>query len=272
MWSARLRSVYAIGSVARGGFSPVMSDIDMVFIVEDPLSLTDARRRDEVVARVAQLSLEFGDRVAAFWSSPCELSRRDASGRYPPENVRRGHLPPFDRLDLLLCGVLVWGREVREMVARPTRAALDVGSAEFALSFLRSLARLERLTDPAAFGAVAGGAFAKAVLLPVRLLYGLSAGLVGTSEEAVALYVDECRGHHAPLVRLAMSARTDGVPLVAETACALALASVVDLYVEVIDAYTSRMDELGREDLGRELCAWRTALLQAEAAPNWQGW
>ena len=160
-WPERLRSVYVLGSAARGGFSAVVSDIDMVLVVAGPLTDDDADRRSEIRPLVEKTGLVFANRIAATWTSPARLAATDASGRYPPVDVTKGHLTPLDRLDLMRDGVLVWGTDLRHVASAPTREAIDVGSAEFAVSFLRAFASVEVFTEPTALEARGTAAFSK---------------------------------------------------------------------------------------------------------------
>jgi hypothetical protein len=40
-WGSRLAAGYALGSLAHGGFSALVSDVDLGLILEDPLRATD---------------------------------------------------------------------------------------------------------------------------------------------------------------------------------------------------------------------------------------
>ena len=66
----RLIAAYALGSLAHGGFSPLVSDIDLGLIVGDPLRADDAERI-EVIANAQKASkLPLADRLSVFWGSP----------------------------------------------------------------------------------------------------------------------------------------------------------------------------------------------------------
>jgi len=122
----RLIAGYALGSLAHGGFSPLVSDVDLGLILDDPLRASD-RMTIRAVARSAKAGGSALDqRLSVFWGTPATLAGRQPGGRFPP----------LDRLDLLDYGRLLTGRDVRAGVARPDDTELLVAGAEFALGYL----------------------------------------------------------------------------------------------------------------------------------------
>ena len=123
---SRLIAGYALGSLAHGGFSPLVSDVDLGLILQDPL-----RARDRMTIHKVARSLRSGgsalhERLSVFWGTPSTLQGQGRGGRFPP----------LDRLDLLDYGRLLTGRDARSGVARPEQAELLVAGAEFALGYL----------------------------------------------------------------------------------------------------------------------------------------
>jgi hypothetical protein len=135
---SRLIAGYALGSLAHGGFSPLVSDVDLGLILQDPL-----RARDRLTIHKVARSLRSGgsalhERLSVFWGTPSTLQRQGRSGRFPPA----------DRLDLLDYGRLLTGRDARSSVARPDQAELLIAGAEFALGYLGGARKLPgRLRD-----------------------------------------------------------------------------------------------------------------------------
>jgi hypothetical protein len=120
---SRLIAGYALGSLAHGGFSPLVSDVDLGLILEDPV-----RAKDRLTIRNAARSVKAGgsaldQRLSVFWGTPATLQGQSRGGRFPP----------LDRLDLLEFGRLLTGTDARSAVARPDRTELLVAGAEFAL-------------------------------------------------------------------------------------------------------------------------------------------
>ena len=121
---SRLVAGYALGSLAHGGFSPLVSDVDLGLILQDPLRAAD-RLTIRKVARSVKAGGSTLDR-GVFWGTPATLAGQGRGGRFPP----------LDRLDLLDYGQLLTGPDARSAVARPSRAELLVAGAEFALGYL----------------------------------------------------------------------------------------------------------------------------------------
>src|SRR5580658_8323004 len=122
---SRLIAAYALGSLAHGGFSPLVSDVDLGLILADPL-----RARDRITIGAVARSVRAGgsaldQRLSVFWGTPATLQGWRPGGRFPP----------LDRLDLLEYGRLLTGRDERGAVARPDHLELLVAGAEFALGY-----------------------------------------------------------------------------------------------------------------------------------------
>jgi hypothetical protein len=137
-WGVRLLSAYALGSLAHGGFSPLVSDVDLGLILADPLTPDDARQVAALTAAIRATGLPLAERLSVFWGSRDSLHGRTPGGRFPP----------LDRLDLIQHGRLLWGTDTRENLPPPTQRELVLGGVEVAL---RSLAKPEvvaELNDP----------------------------------------------------------------------------------------------------------------------------
>ncbi len=86
---SRLIAGYALGSLAHGGFSPLVSDVDLGLILQDPLRAKD-RMTIRRVARSAKAGGSALDqRLSVFWGTPATLQGQRRGGRFPP----------LDRLD-----------------------------------------------------------------------------------------------------------------------------------------------------------------------------
>ena len=135
---SRLIAGYALGSLAHGGFSPLVSDVDLGLILNDPLSAKDRVTIHTVRRRLRAGGSALDERLSVFWGTPSTWQGQD----------RRGRFPPLDRLDLLDHGRLLTGRDARSGMARPSQAELLVAGAEFALGYLGGARKLPgRLRD-----------------------------------------------------------------------------------------------------------------------------
>ncbi|HLG72657.1 MAG TPA: hypothetical protein VK009_19740, partial [Chloroflexota bacterium] len=94
LWGERLLAAYALGSLAHGGFSRLVSDVDAGFVLQGPLTESDAARAVELGKRVTARGLELADRLSVFWGSRATLEGDESIGRFPA----------IDRTDLLLYG------------------------------------------------------------------------------------------------------------------------------------------------------------------------
>jgi len=246
-----LRTVYVLGSLAHGGFRPLVSDVDVLVVLDDPISPADVATIDHLVADVKGSGRPLADRLSLFWTSPAWLA---GDGSLPTR------LPPLDVVDLLDHGVLLRGDDCREGVTRPTTLDLVRGAAEFTVDVLARPERLAQITDPDV--AVAGGArmASKVALFPVRFLYTARTGLMGENEAAAAHYLASTPpGPTSALVHAGLEWRTRWSPSLIDIYRGL-LAAAPDLYREFVDGYAPELRSAGLAELADELEQWRGCL------------
>ncbi|WP_130290901.1 hypothetical protein [Pseudonocardia sediminis] len=241
----RLAAVYALGSLAHGGFAPLVSDVDVALVLTEV-----GPRTSEQVAAVTAAVRErepgtLSGRLSVFWADLDGV--RHGPGPY-------GRLPAVDRLDLIDAGRLLHGRDVTACAVPPDGATLVREGAEFAATRFDD-AYQDTLRDPA--GLVAGGArtVTKAVLFPVRFLYTLHTHRIGLNADAVAHY----DGPHLPLVRAAADWRGHGLGDHG-SATELLTAHLTGLHTEFLDAYAEAMDRAGEAGLAGRLRESRARL------------
>jgi hypothetical protein len=270
-FGARLIAAYALGSLAHGGFSPLVSDIDLGLIIADPLRGGDAEAIQAVASAERSSGSELAERLSVFWGTPATLRGERDGGRFPA----------LDRLDLLENGRLLSGREARAGLSRPTSGELLITGSEFALDFLAGVrggaggpaGQGLGSIRPAGEGAekeircpqrlVAGGVrrLTKLVLFPVRFLFTAATGRVGTNDAAVAYYLrlDDAPGR--PLVAAALGWRT--VPPTDDQAAARLLGEqMLPLYLHYIGDHVTRLEGLGQSELAAEFGRWRERLVR----------
>src|SRR5215212_9518647 len=198
----RLLAAYALGSLAHGGFSPLVSDVDLALILTDPLGKADSARVKAVAWGLRAKGSALHGRLSVFWGTPSSLAGRVSGGRFPA----------LDRLDLLEHGLLLLGEDVRGLLPPPARNELLVSGALFALEHLagsavgpppraRGVGRLTKLVPfttrlvsasngdaleeirrPKLLLSQGVGRLTKLVLFPVRLLYTAETGRVGAND------------------------------------------------------------------------------------------
>ena len=94
---SRLIAGYALGSLAHGGFSPLVSDVDLGLILDDPVRAKDQMTIHTVARSVRAGGSALDQRLSVFWGTPATLQGQRRGGRFPP----------LDRLDLLEYGRLL---------------------------------------------------------------------------------------------------------------------------------------------------------------------
>ena len=232
-FGTRLLAAYALGSLAHGGFSPLVSDVDLALIVADPVRPGDA-------ATVQAVAEGLDARLSVFWGTPLTLSGQ-AGGRFPP----------LDRLDLLQHGRLLSGDDVRAGIPEPSRIDLLVAGAEFALGSLATEAVAEQIRRPDVLLGQGIRHVTKLVLFPVRFLYTAETGLVGTNHAAAEHYMGPGRS----LVAAALAWR-DSAPNHREAEALLAR-EIVPLYLHYLDDHAARLAAAQRPDLAEAFARWR---------------
>lgn len=264
---SRLIAGYALGSLAHGGFSALVSDVDLGLVLDDPVAVKD-RMTIRAVARSVQAGgSDLDQRLSVFWGTPATLAGQRRGGRFPP----------LDRLDLLEYGRLLTGRDVRLAAARPDRGELLVAGAEFALGYLggaaglpdrlRGWARprrpggtvLAEIRAPSRLVSRGPRRLTKIVLFPVRFLFTAETGRVGTNTLAAEHYLATASQPAAALVSAALAWRLE--PPSADEATALVRRELVPLHVQFIDDHIARLDAIGRTRLAGRFRRWRTRLV-----------
>jgi hypothetical protein len=263
----RLIAGYALGSLAHGGFSPLVSDVDLGLILDDPLRAKDRMTIRKVARSVKAGGSALDQRLSVFWGTPATLRGQRRGGRFPP----------LDRLDLLDYGRLLTGRDVRTAVARPDGTELLVAGAEFALGYLaakgaglpdrlRGWARLrprdnalDEIRTPSRLVARGPRRVTKIVLFPVRFLFTAQTGRVGTNTLAAEHYLASAYAPAATLVTAALAWRRE--PPADDEATELLGRELIPLYVQYLDDHIVRLQAVNCRRLAGSFQRWRTRLL-----------
>lgn len=219
-----LASVYAIGSLAHGGFTVAASDIDVALLVEPDRSAAGAV--EEIAARTrGALGDELAARLSIF-HAPWPLDGAPA----PPSRF-----PAIDRLDLLEHGRLVFGEDRRALAVPPTVEEIREEAVGFSLS--RSDPDAVAGLDVASAG-VRGTT--KAILAPVRLWWLVEHGRVVGNDEAVAGYLAAADLPPGHLVAAALAWRQEGRIEDVEGAQRMVDEGALDLYVQILSHIAAR--------------------------------
>jgi hypothetical protein len=257
---------YALGSLAHGGFSPLVSDIDLGLILQDPPRVSDRMIIHSVARDVRAGGVALADRLSVFWGTPSTLAG----------HARWGRFPPLDRLDLLDHGRLLTGREARHSVTRPEQAELLIAGAEFALGHLDGAGKLparlrgwvrwcpykddtlNECRTPSLLVSRGPQRLTKVVLFPVRFLFTAKTGRVGTNVLSTAHYLASAHVPATELVTAALAWRLK--PPADDEATALLGRELIPLYIHYIDDHITRLLAVKRHRLVDRFRQWRTRL------------
>ena len=248
----RLIAVYALGSLAHGGFSPHVSDIDLGLVLHHPLEREDAQAVDAIALGVRGSSGPLAERLSVYWGSLDTLGGNTGDG---------GRFPLVDVLDLKHYGRLLAGVDVRNEIRSPDPRELIVSSARFALNRLATGAIEQQLRNADTVAAAGTRTLTKLVLFPIRLLFTASTGQVGRNAAAVEYF---CAHHGEPLRRLAQSglAWRDEPPAPGDPEVIHVLqAGLLRLYRIFVSDYENRcLRSSGETELGEAYRKWRERL------------
>ncbi len=256
-YGERLVSAYRLGSLAHGGFSPDVSDVDLALVL-DRIEPRDAERIGALQARVAErLDTPLARRISVFWSSWEAL--RGAVDVGSGASPGGGRFPLVDRLDLARDGRLVHGIDRRAEVPWPGADALVLEGAQFIVARLADPARDALLTDPVALLAAGVREASKAVLFPVRFIATAETGDVLANPQAAAHVIATRTGAVADLTAAALRWRAAGLGDPAVDA-ALLTAGLPALHAELASVYGPRLEALGRPELADVIRAWASRI------------
>jgi hypothetical protein len=247
-FARRLVATFVIGSLAHGGFSPSVSDVDLAVVIAGPLTDDDRSTIAGITNGVHTLG-GLAERLSVFWSSPAALT-----GEADPT---AGRMPALDRLDLAVHGQVRRGGFDLTTIVRPTTRELVVEATQFAIDKLSTADVVEELGDARALVARGARHLTKRILFPVRFTFTALTHEMGTNEAAAAWYV--AGGYPASdLVRHAAAWRT--APLDPAEAEPLVRAGVVDVYDFFLARHIELMDEFGESERAAALRSWRARL------------
>lgn len=250
MFGERLVAAYALGSLAHGGFSSHVSDVDLGLALADPLLTEDALCIENLNASVKACKLLLSDRLSVFWGSRKTLSGECAGGRYPP----------VDCLDLKQNGRLLAGEDIRGIVAVPSTESMVISAARMALKNMSTLAAIAELREPSALIRSGVRPLTKRVLFPVRFVFTARSGRVGTNDAAVEYFCGAESGPAALLARHACQWR--GMPYAQgdRQVDDVVRSGLLPLYRLFVEDYAPRLDACFDAALAAGFREWRSRL------------
>jgi predicted nucleotidyltransferase len=173
-----IEAIFTLGSLAHGGFAPLVSDVDLAIILGSTTPDTADRIAEVQSLVVDKASSPLSRRLSLFWGD------WDAVRTGRGEDFRLG---PVDRLDLLDSGLLLLGTDLREPSVRPAPHELVLMSADLILTKFTP-EYLAELRDTRALFAGGVHTVTKAILFPVRFMYTLGTGNIGLNDRSAIWY------------------------------------------------------------------------------------
>lgn len=249
-WGTRLVAAYALGSLAHGGFSVHVSDVDLGLVLSDPLDAHDAQAVAALANTMKAAGAPLADRLSIFWGSPATLSSEAIGGRFPP----------LDRLDLKQYGRLLVGQDIRAHLPAPTLRELTIAGANYALQTLSTPEVTAELKDPAILVRAGVRPLTKMVLFPVRFLFTARTGQIGRNQAAVEHFTAHESGPAANLARAALAWRDQPPDPADPTVLALLTQGLVPLYRLFLDDYATRLQDYGEPGTALAFQAWHHRL------------
>ncbi len=250
-FGSRLLACYALGSLAHGGFSPLVSDVDFGIILTSPLTSRDNSQIESIKNHVKNFPIALGERLSIFWGTVASLKDEEPGGRFPP----------IDKLDLIQHGKLLAGNDVRKStrLPEPTQRELEVSGADLAVNILGTPEMIEEFSQPAKILDQGVRHLTKVVLFPVRFLYTASTGNMGRNDVAVVYYLDNNKGDKAELAKQAFRWRSEP-PKDRDDTIKLLERALIPLYLQFIDLYYPKMLHYQEVILAANLKQWREQL------------
>jgi hypothetical protein len=255
IFGSRLDAAYALGSLAHGGFSSLVSDVDLGLILSDPLTDEDTERMRDVGTQVRETGMPLADRLSVFWGSRRSLMVGGAPGRFPP----------LDRLDLIRHGRLLYGRDMRDGLPMPSHQELVIAAARMCIGLVDRNNLPELVRDPAGMLAKGPRSYTKAVLFPVRFLYTARTGEIGRNHDAAQHIVEHHPGPAADLAGAGLGWRTFPAAADDRQASGLIQQGLIPLYLSCLKVHAELAASWGEDALARDLSAAHDRLKAEQA-------
>ena len=249
-WGQRLVGAYALGSLAHGGFSVHVSDVDLGLVLGEPIVEEDEKTAHRLLNEVKTSGVPLAERLSLFWGSLDTMLGTAAGGRFPP----------LDLLDMKQFGRLLAGRDIRSQLRTPSLKELIVSGAAFALKGLSTTQTTAYLCNPTELVHAGTRKLTKIVLYPVRFLYTAQTGQIGINQEAVEHFSAIATGMPAELARSALEWRTIPPDPEDHSIVDALRNGLLPLYWQFLEDYERRLREYGELDLARAYSQWRQRL------------
>ena len=239
-------SIYVMGSLARGGFSALASDIDIGIVLNG--SLYNAGEKIKKILSISRKTFpSVKNNISIFWGSVESLNGVIEGGRYPP----------FDRLDLIDHALLLSGQDVRQMLVRPTRKELEIASSIFSISYLANPERIEEFNNCRQIVDKGVVYTTKTILFPTRFIYLQRTGEISGNAESSQYYINNFKGPDAELVAQGYNWRVNSLPSDLNKVTIYLKEGLSSLYINYINIYVQRMEYYNENIIRDKLIRWK---------------
>lgn len=235
-------AIYLMGSLARGGFSARVSDID-IGVVLNKITPDTAVKIEKIITLTKEKNPLIKNRISVFWGTVHSINSSSKESRYPP----------FDRLDLIDHAKLIQGSEVRQKLIKPNQKELKISCAEFAIQYLESSDRLAMFNDGLLILNQGATSLTKAILFPARFIYLAKTNQFSTNEASAQYYKNTFSGDDALLVKKCYQWRMNGIKEDKVQVNTLINKGIKNLYNNFLDIYIEILTDYNETELLRRL-------------------
>mgnify|MGYP000225468657 CR=1 FL=1 len=255
VFGGRCIAVYIMGSIARGGFSEIASDIDIGVILSGDIESSDGVDIENIRSSLIKKHTTVKNTVSIFWGNIESINGVVDAGRYPP----------FDRLDLIDHALLLSGVDIRSEIVKPTKEELEIASADFALDYLGSDERIDEFHNCNLISNKGTVYVTKTILFPARFIYLAKTGKIAGNDVSHQYYVDKFAGADSELVRSGYQWRLNALPQELGMVTDLLNDGLVGLYHKFIDIYADRMGTYEQYELQSKLVEWKQKIAKSSS-------
>tara|TARA_Y100001936_G_C16051075_1_gene657844 strand:+ start:903 stop:1721 length:819 start_codon:yes stop_codon:yes gene_type:complete len=239
-------SIYIMGSLARGGFSEIASDIDLGIVLKG--SLDHVQKRITVILTEAKKKFPgVKNNISVFWGSIESINGQIEGGRYPP----------FDRLDLINHALLLSGQDIRKLLIKPTKKELEIASAIFSINNLATKERVNEFFDCSSIIKKGLVYTTKTILFPARFIYLEKTGEIAGNKESVRYYQYRFKGPSVKLIELGYFWRNNALPHDLNMASHHISMGLRELYINYINIYQQNMEKYNEIEIVDKLTQWK---------------
>lgn len=243
-------AIFEIGSLAHGGYDPLVSDIDVAVVLASSCGLSGKEASSKIAEQLKAVGGDRSDRYSVFAGTVEEINGGDPS---------RTRFTVFDKADLVSFGNCVFGdAKVLQLIHMPSQKSLIEDAANFAINYIFKKHFPRLFADPASYLKSEYLMLTKLLLFPARLLFTAKVRRPASNEEAVNDYLSAYDDETSKLVAWSYRLRKSKDPLADQEA--LNQRALLNLYLRYISFYIDELNRLELFDFGNQFQDYRSQL------------